>query len=97
VTQPRKPWFDRLTTLSEVEGESRRALDAPGSSPGQAYQVRHDGVSLFYCRVNNLESINLSDYSKLHPKKITLLFFVYAPLGFKFLVIHTEIKKGVFE
>jgi hypothetical protein len=23
-----KSWFDRLTTLSEVEGESRRALDA---------------------------------------------------------------------
>ena len=22
--------------------------------PGQAYQVRHDGVSLYYCRVNNM-------------------------------------------
>ena len=40
--------------------ESRRALDAPGSSPGQAYQVRHDGVSLFNCRVNKLSKRAIS-------------------------------------
>ena len=36
----------------KLQPESRRALDAPVSSTGQAYQVRHDGVILFNCRVN---------------------------------------------
>jgi len=36
----RDPWFDRLTTLSEVEGKSRKLkenqtiLDLPPTSPG---------------------------------------------------------------
>ena len=34
--------------------ESRWGLDAPVSSTGQAYQVRHDAVTLFSCRVNNV-------------------------------------------
>ena len=50
----RDPWFDRLTTLSEVEGESRKLLSShlfldPGSRPALrdlAGMTNYDSIPL---------------------------------------------------